>query len=151
MVEQLVTEAASRLSVSGEIVSALLREFLSLLMNERTGGPEGFINLFRRAGIGDVITSWYGDGQGKAITPACLQEVLGTAEVDKLAAASGLSPIAASAASAVLLPKLIGRLTPNGILPSSAALSSQIASDCYQAPALPSRSGAVKDVASVNH
>lgn len=134
MFEQLVTEAASRLSVSGEIVSPLLQELLSLLTNERTGGPEGFVNLFRDAGLGNVITSWYGDGLGEAIAPARVEEVLGTAEVDKLAAASGLSPIAASAASAFLLPKLIGRLTPNGILPSSLALLSQVAND-FQQPA----------------
>ena len=131
MVEQLVTETATRLNVSGEIVSAVLRGLLSLMMNERTGGPEGFVNLFRRAGVDDVITSWFVDGQGKTITLAHLEEVLGTAEVDKLAAASGLSRTAASAASAFLLPRLIGRLTPNGTLPSGAALSSQVARDLH--------------------
>lgn len=125
MFEQLVAEAASRLYLPTTTMSAMLWELLSLLMNERTGGPEGFVDLFRRAGMGDVIASWYHSGQGEAISPVHLEELLGAAAVDKLAASSGLSPAAASAASAFLLPKLIGRLTPTGVLPSTAELSSQ--------------------------
>ena len=46
MFEQLVIEAASRLNLPVANLSALLRELLSLLTNERTGGPEGFLDLF---------------------------------------------------------------------------------------------------------
>ena len=57
MFNELVTETASRLDVSSQIASGLLGGLLSLMMNEQTGGPEGFVNLFRCAGMGDVITS----------------------------------------------------------------------------------------------
>jgi OmpA-OmpF porin, OOP family len=45
---------------------------------------------------------------------------------DKLAGASGLTRSVASTAAAFLLPRLMGKLTPNGVLPSTSALLSQV-------------------------
>ncbi len=127
MFEQLIKEAASRFNLSAASVSAMVTGLLSLMSNEQTGGPEGFVSLFRRAGVGDVITSWFGGREGRPLTPAHVESALGTSALDRLATSSGLTRSTVSAAAAFLLPRLIGRLTPNGALPSSAALQSQIA------------------------
>jgi OmpA-OmpF porin, OOP family len=126
MFEQLVNDAATRLSVPVTSVSALLRGLLSLITNERTGGAGGFVELFRRAGLGDVLTSWFGGKEGKPITTTHLESALGTSTLDKLANSSGLTRAAATSALAFLLPKVMGLLTPNGVLPSSSALTSQL-------------------------
>jgi OOP family OmpA-OmpF porin len=126
MFEQLVNEAASRLSLPVASVSALLRGLLSLITNERTGGAGGFVDLFRRAGLGDVLTSWFGGKEGKPITTTHLESALGTSTLDKLANASGVTRASATSALAFLLPKVMGLLTPNGVLPSSSALLSQL-------------------------
>src|SRR5262245_31196694 len=118
MFEQAVTETASRLSLPVAKVSTLLRELVALITNERTAGPEGFLEMFRRAGFGDVLTSWFGGNQGKTITAAHLESALGTATLDKMANASGLSRASATSALAMLLPKVIGRITPDNVLPS---------------------------------
>jgi outer membrane protein OmpA-like peptidoglycan-associated protein len=128
MFEQLVNEAASKLSLSGPSVSALVGGLLSLITNERTGGPAGFVDLFRRAGLGDVVTSWFGGKQGRAITASELESALGAPRIDSLAFSTGLTRATAGSAAAFLLPRLIGRLTPNGAFPSSAVLRTQASS-----------------------
>ena len=128
MFEQRVNEAASRFNLSTASVSGLLRGLLSLLTNERTGGAEGFVDMFRRAGLGDVVTSWFGGKEGRTITPSHLESALGTSTLDKLAASSGVTRGVATSALTFLLPKVIGRLTPNGVLPSTSTLLSQVSS-----------------------
>lgn len=126
MFEQLINEAAARLNLSPGSTSALVRGLLGLMTNERTGGMEGFVDSFRRAGLGDVITSWYGGKEGKAITPAQIESAVGIGALDKLAVTSGLARAAVSSAVAYLLPRILGRLTPNGVLPSTNTLLSQV-------------------------
>jgi outer membrane protein OmpA-like peptidoglycan-associated protein len=96
------------------------------MTDERTGGIDGFAGLFRRAGLADVLTSWLGGKEGKALAPAQLESALGAAAIDRIAASSGLTRAAVSSAAAYLLPRLIGWLTPNGKLPSTSALVSRV-------------------------
>ena len=127
MFEQLVSEAASRFNLSTTTASGLVRGLLSLMTNERTGGIEGFADLFGRAGIGDVFSSWSGGKEGRSLTAANVESALGVPALDLLAASTGLSRAVTSSAIAFLLPKIIGMLAPNGVLPSNASLRSQLA------------------------
>jgi uncharacterized protein YidB (DUF937 family) len=136
MFEQLVDETASRSGLPVAGVSALLRNLLGMMTNERTGGVEGFADLFRRAGLGDVLTSWFGGQEGRPITPSNLESVFGNRTLDSIAASSGLARPSVTSALVLLLPKLIGRLTPNGVLPTSSSLLSQV-SKYVGAPAVP--------------
>jgi outer membrane protein OmpA-like peptidoglycan-associated protein/uncharacterized protein YidB (DUF937 family) len=127
MFEQLVSEAASRFNVSPTSVTALLRGLFALVTNESTGGLTGFLDQFRRAGLGDAISSWLGGKDVRPLTAPQLESALGDATVDRLAVSSGLARAAAAPVLAYLVPKVIGFLTPNGVVPSTAALRSQLA------------------------
>jgi len=129
MFEQLVSETASQFNVSTSSVATLNRGVLSMMTNERTGGTEGFMDLFRRAGLGDIISSWFGGREGRALTPSNVETALGTNTVDSMARSSGLTRTVASSALAFLLPKIISRLTPSGVFPSRNALLSQVSTD----------------------
>ena len=126
MFEQLIKEAALRFNLSVASVSAIVTGLLAMMTNERTGGPEGFVDLFRRVGIGDLITSWFNGKEGRTITAPQVESALGTTALDKLATSSGLARATVSSVAAFVLPRMLSRLTPNGLLPSSAALKSQI-------------------------
>jgi outer membrane protein OmpA-like peptidoglycan-associated protein len=143
MFEQLVNEAASRFNLSATSVSALLRGLLSLITDERTGGAEGFVDRFRVAGLGDVITSWFGGKDGRTLTASHVESALGTGTLDALAGSTGLSRAVVTSALSFLLPKVIGRLTPGGVLPSNSALLSQIAS-YVERPGVRARPAAVE-------
>src|SRR5262245_55987357 len=103
MFDQLISEAASRFNLSATSVTALVRGILSVIVDERTGGPQGFMDLFRRVGLGDAVTSWFGGNQGTPITASDIESAIGTGAVDKLAASSGLPRTAAGSALAFLL------------------------------------------------
>ena len=128
MFDQLVNETARRFDLSTTSVWALVRGLLSLMTSEQTGGGEGFVDQFRRAGLGDVFTSWFGAKEGRTITPTHVESALGTTSLDRLAGSSGLTRAAVTSAVAFMLPKLIGRLTPNGVFPSTSALRSEVSS-----------------------
>jgi OmpA-OmpF porin, OOP family len=140
MFEELIAEAASRLNLSAASLSALVRGLLSMMTDEHSGGVHGFVAMFRRAGLGDEITSWFGGREGRTLTPHQVESTLGPTALGRLAASTGLTRSAVSSATAFLLPKLIGLLTPGGILPSTKSLLSQV-SQYIDRPAgvLPSR------------
>ena len=129
MLEQLVSATASRFNLAGADVRLLLERVLSLMTTERLGGPEGFVDLFRRVGLGDVVTSWFGGKAGRSMTPAQLESALGVSTLDRLAESSGLTRAAVTSALAFMLPRLFAILTPGGLLPSSAALQTRLAED----------------------
>lgn len=126
MFEQLVSEAASRFNISPANVSSLMRGLLALVADEQSGGPEGFVTLFRHAALGDVVSSWFGGKEGRTITPAHLEAVLGPSRIETLAASSGLSRGAVLSVLAFVIPKVVGRLTPGGTLPTAGSLTWQV-------------------------
>jgi uncharacterized protein YidB (DUF937 family)/heat shock protein HslJ len=127
MFEKHIIEAAQRLNVPTATVSSVLTSLAGFMTNERSGGINGFVDSFRRAGIGDVVTSWFAGRQGKTITPSHVEAALGTGGVQKIADASGVTRVVASSAIALLLPKLIALLTPNGTLPTNESVRQTIA------------------------
>ena len=129
MLDQIITETATRFGLPTTSVAAVGRGLLSFLTNERTGGPEGFLDQFRRAGIAHLITSWFGGKEGRTITPSHVEAALGTNAIENVAASSGLTRPVASTAAAFMLPRMMAWLTPNGALPSVAALRAQILRD----------------------
>ena len=127
MFAQIVNEAASRLSLSVASVSALMRELLALMTNEQTRGITGFADLFHRAGYGSVFTSWFGGNESRPISAPQVETALGTNTIERLAASSGLTRTATTSALALMLPRLIAYLTPNGVLPTNSAIRSHVA------------------------
>jgi outer membrane protein OmpA-like peptidoglycan-associated protein len=95
------------------------------MTSERWGGIDGFIDQFREAGLDQVIGSWIGGKEGRALTPSQVESALGASGLDGLAARSGLSREAVTSVLTFLLPRLIALLTPDGVLPSSHSLRSQ--------------------------
>ena len=81
-------------------------------------GLGGLIDQFKQGGFEEIIQSWIGTGQNKAITPNQLHSALGPETVDSLAKDSGLPREDLLSQLARLLPDVIDNLTPKGQLPS---------------------------------
>ena len=64
------------------------------------------------------MSSWISTGQNQPISGDQIQSVLGSQQVQELAARAGINPQMASAAIAQLLPLLVDKSTPNGQIPS---------------------------------
>lgn len=85
-------------------------------------GLGGLVDLFNQKGLGDVVNSWVSTGQNLPISADQIQAVLGSAQVQALAAKAGINPQMASAAIAQILPQLVDKATPNGQMPAGGIL-----------------------------
>ena len=88
------------------------------LLNGQAGGLGGLVQAFQGQGLGDIVASWVGTGPNLPISPDQVHKALGPQQLSQFAAAAGVSPDAAGATLASMLPGLIDKLTPNGQLPA---------------------------------
>ena len=88
------------------------------LFNEY-GGLNGILDKFRSSGFAAEADSWVGTGNNLPITSAQITQVLGQPMLDDLAAKLGMPADAIGRKLAEYLPKVIDRLTPDGIVPKN--------------------------------
>jgi outer membrane protein OmpA-like peptidoglycan-associated protein len=91
---------------------------LSLISNERTGGLQGFLDQFRRAGLGEIVSSWVSRGSNTPITTEQLERSIGGDTVNRIASNVGAARAGAAAAIAYMIPRVVDLLTPEGVVPS---------------------------------
>ncbi len=109
----------------GDNAAPLVREALALILGAE-GGIRGFLALFKSAGFGSASTSWLGRPDAAALAANDVEKALGALPLDGVAHRLDVALPAVSAALAYALPKLVGLLTPNGVIP--AALPAEVAS-----------------------
>jgi len=80
----------------------------------QSGGLQGLASRFAQSGHGNTFQSWVGMGENQPISSGEIQSVLGSAQVNALAAKMGIDPAQASAFLAEYLPKVVDKLTPAG-------------------------------------
>ena len=80
----------------------------------QSGGLQGLANKFAQSGQGNAFQSWVGMGENQPISSGEIQNVLGSEQVNALAAKMGLDPAQASNFLAEYLPKIVDKLTPAG-------------------------------------
>jgi uncharacterized protein YidB (DUF937 family) len=100
---------------SGMLLSA------ALVLLRENGGLDGVLEKLRQGGFAAHADSWVGTGTNLPISPAELQQALGLAGMDRVAAPLGYSSDEAGAAMAEILPELVDQLTPGGRLPAKHA------------------------------
>jgi len=80
----------------------------------QSGGLQGLANKFSQSGQGDTFSSWVGVGENQSISANQIQNVLGSEQVNALAAKMGVDPAQASNFLAEYLPNIVDKLTPTG-------------------------------------
>jgi uncharacterized protein YidB (DUF937 family) len=90
-------------------------------INNQPGGLNGLIQQFHDKGLGDVVSSWIGDGQNLSISPDQLSGVLGDGALGRIAQKAGVTPEQASNALSQILPHLVSKATPDGAPPEGNA------------------------------
>lgn len=119
LLDDLENKAVS--SVTGGGSNPLASQVLQMIQQQR-GGLSGLVQSFHDKGLGGVAESWIGNGQNLPISADQIQHVLGSTQVQALAAKAGISPEVASSQLAQLLPTLVDKLTPNGQVPQQGNL-----------------------------
>jgi uncharacterized protein YidB (DUF937 family) len=84
---------------------------------QQQGGLENLINTFHQRGLGSVVSSWVGTGHNLPISADQLAHVMGNAQVQAMAQKLGFSPQEMQAHLAEILPQVVDKLTPGGVVP----------------------------------
>jgi uncharacterized protein YidB (DUF937 family) len=94
----------------------LLKEVLAMIQGNDGKGLQQLVQQFQQQGLGNMVTSWVGQGPNQQVTPEQLSSVLGD-RLNQWSTQLGLSKDVISKQLSQLLPGLIDRLTPQGQVP----------------------------------
>src|SRR5262252_3634787 len=124
ILDNVIEDVGSRFGL-GSNAGPLLREAVQLITGS-PGGIGGFIDKFRSAGLASQVASWLGRSDGAVLTGPQVEQALGSSVLGGVASRLGLAGGVVGTAVGYLLPKVIGQITPGGVIPSGipAALSS---------------------------
>jgi len=79
------------------------------LQNSSLGGLSGLTDQLSQSGLGHLVSSWSGDGQGQPISVDQLKGALTPEHIQEIAASLGMDPNAALAHLAEHLPMLAAK------------------------------------------
>lgn len=109
-------------AVGGHEQNSVMSLVTGLITDPNSGGLSGLLDKFKSGGLGHLADSWVGTGENLPISAEQIQGVLGSEQVQQLAAKVGIAPEALSGQLASLLPQLIDKVTPNGSVPDQGSL-----------------------------
>jgi outer membrane protein OmpA-like peptidoglycan-associated protein/uncharacterized protein YidB (DUF937 family) len=113
--DTLIDDLASRYGL-GANARALIREVLAMISNS-SGGLGGFLATFRSAGLTSEVATWLGDPDAAPMAAGQVERALGAAALAGIAGRLGLTQGVVSTALGYALPKIVGLLTPGGVVP----------------------------------
>ena len=87
-----------------------------------TAGLTGILESLQSSGLGDVVSSWLGNGPNQAVDPRRLESALGHDTMSSFANGAGIDLGKAAAVLAGLLPVLVDKLSPQGHAPEPSGL-----------------------------
>jgi uncharacterized protein YidB (DUF937 family) len=90
------------------------------------GAISSLLDKFGTGGLGDTVTSWVGKGSNLPVSADQITSVLGSEEVAAIAGKLGISKEAAAAKIADVLPGIIDKVTPDGVVPVPEALADKL-------------------------
>lgn len=91
---------------------------------ETQGGIEGLVKQFNSAGLSELIQSWISTGSNLPINAEQIVQVFSSPVISELAAKINMNTAEASDMAAQYLPKLVDKLTPEGVIPKELDLMS---------------------------
>jgi uncharacterized protein YidB (DUF937 family) len=117
LLDNLESMAMGKAAGSNPEAAAILQ-----MIQNHPGGVSGLVQSFHSNGLGGLVNSWIGTGANQPISSDQIQQVLGSSQVQALAAKLGISPEQASSTLSQLLPTVMDKLSPNGAVPEQSNL-----------------------------
>jgi outer membrane protein OmpA-like peptidoglycan-associated protein/uncharacterized protein YidB (DUF937 family) len=114
-IDNAIDDMAGRFGLGAK--SELVNEVVNLITGT-PGGISAFIDKFRTAGLGTEVASWLGRTDGAPLAGSAVERALGGATLGGIASKLGLGSGVVATAIGYLMPKLIGQITPGGMIPS---------------------------------
>jgi outer membrane protein OmpA-like peptidoglycan-associated protein/uncharacterized protein YidB (DUF937 family) len=115
--DAILAEAGNQFGLNSSKTTSLLSGLLSMI-NETPGGLGAFLDRLRKAGLSDFVSSWLGSSSPRPISSNTLEAAVGREPIDHIANKAGLSYSTAASALAFMLPNIVQRLAPGGVVPT---------------------------------
>jgi uncharacterized protein YidB (DUF937 family) len=112
LLDSILGAVTGKTNTEGGGATALVGVLGNLL--QQNGGLQGLANRFSQGGASNTFSSWVGMGENQPISANQIQQVLGSTQIQSLAAKLGIDPAQASDMLAQYLPKVVDKLTPKG-------------------------------------
>ena len=113
--DSLIEDLASRFGL-GANAQSLVKEVLTMI-SSTPGGLGGFLDKFKLAGLTSEVATWLGRPDATPIAAGQVERALGPTALSGIVSRLGLGQGAVSTALGYALPKIVGLLTPGGVLP----------------------------------
>jgi len=121
------TAAASAGAAAVAGVGAAAEESaISKLFGDGGAKLTGVLDKLKASGLDDKVMSWIGKGENKPATAQEVKNALGPEEIGAVAKDMGVSEDEAADKIAKILPGLIDKLTPDGLVPDPDALAKKL-------------------------
>jgi OmpA-OmpF porin, OOP family len=114
--DSLIDDLAGRFGL-GVNARTLIKEVLTMISTS-PGGLGGFLDKLKSTGLTSEVGSWLGRPDAAPIAAGQIERALGATALGGAASRLGLSQSAVSTALGYALPKIIGLLTPGGVVPA---------------------------------
>lgn len=115
--DSILVDAGNEFGLGNSKTTTILSGLLSL-MNDHPGGFRAFLDRLCKAGLSDIVASWVRGIRPRPISNYTLEAALGRDSVERIASRAGVSISAASSVLAYMLPAIVQRLTPGGVIPT---------------------------------
>lgn len=125
MFDSVISEAADKFGLGNKAQSVLVA-LLGLITDRTRGGFTGFLDLFRRAGLGDTVASWINTGANASLSNEQVKSALGEGAIDDIARQANADTTQTTSALGYFIPHIVDRLTPDGEVPDEKSLLSRM-------------------------
>ncbi len=112
--------------LGGNKAGGLVAALLGIIADPKGGGFSGFLDKFRNAGMGDLVSSWISTGDNTPLSGAQVETALGSGAIDSISKQSGIDRATAAGALGGVIPGVIDALTPDGVEPDEQTLLSKV-------------------------
>ena len=114
---------SDHLNRMGQTGGSPLEGLLGQLMggNHGPGGVSTLVERLRRGGMDEEVNSWVGPGENRPVDPQRLEQAIGPDQLQQFSMSQGIPKAALLGILAMLLPRLIDRMTPHGRVPTTVA------------------------------
>ena len=116
--DTLIDDLASRFGL-GVNARTLVKEVLTMISTS-PGGLGGFLDKLKSGGLTSEVASWLGRPDAAPIAAGQVERALGAAALSGIAGRLGLGQSVVSTALGYALPKIVGLLTPGGVVKAGA-------------------------------
>ena len=123
LLEDVLGMAGMGNSAQSQQHAGALSMIMEYINSPQVGGIAGLQKMFQDKGLGGIVSSWISTGQNLPVSADQLQSVLHDGALQNMASQSGMDMSQLTSVFSQLLPNVVDKLTPNGEVPDSGALS----------------------------